>query len=71
MVSLTLSAIDFGDMEAFLAAAHKRHYPKGSTIIYACEDSDSIYYITNGSVTVLIANDYCPELIVAYLDKVT
>jgi CRP/FNR family cyclic AMP-dependent transcriptional regulator len=69
MVSLTLSAIDFGDMEAFLAAAHKRHYPKGSTIIYAGEDSDSIYYITNGSVTVLIENDSGREIIVAYLNK--
>ena len=69
MVSLTLSAIDFGDMEAFLAAAHKRHYPKGSMIIYAGEDSDSIYYITNGSVTVLIENDSGREIIVAYLNK--
>lgn len=69
MVSLTLSAIDFGDMEAFLAAAHKRHYPKGSTIICAGEDSDSIYYITNGSVTVLIENDSGREIIVAYLNK--
>ncbi len=69
MASLTLSALDFGNMEAFLTAAHKRRYPKGSTIIYAGEDSDSIYYITNGSVTVLIENDSGREIIVAYLIK--
>ncbi len=69
MASLTLSALDFGNMEAFLTAAHKRRYPKGSTIIYAGEDSDSIYYITNGSVTVLIENDSGREIIVAYLNK--
>jgi len=69
MVSLTLSSLDFGNMEAFLAAAHKRRYPKGSTIIYAGEDSDSIYYITNGSVTVLIEDDSGREIIVAYLNK--
>ncbi|MFT6436682.1 MAG: CRP/FNR family cyclic AMP-dependent transcriptional regulator [Candidatus Azotimanducaceae bacterium] len=56
-------------MEAFLASAHKRRYPKGSTIIYAGEDSDSIYYITNGSVTVLIEDDSGREIIVAYLNK--
>jgi len=69
MVSLTLSSLDFGNMEAFLASAHKRRYPKGSTIIYAGEDSDSIYYITNGSVTVLIEDDSGREIIVAYLNK--
>ncbi|MBT3733046.1 MAG: cAMP-activated global transcriptional regulator CRP, partial [Gammaproteobacteria bacterium] len=35
----------------------------------AGEDSDSIYYITNGSVTVLIENDSGREIIVAYLNK--
>lgn len=69
MVSLTLSSLDFGNMEAFLASSHKRRYPKGSTIIYAGEDSDSIYYITNGSVTVLIEDDSGREIIVAYLNK--
>ena len=52
-----------------MASAHRRRYPKGSTIIYAGEDSDSIYYITNGSVTVLIEDDSGKEIIVAYLNK--
>jgi CRP/FNR family cyclic AMP-dependent transcriptional regulator len=69
MVSLTLSSPTFGNMEDFLSLAHKRRYPKGSTIIYAGEDSDSIYYITKGSVTVLIEDDTGREIIIAYLNE--
>ena len=69
MVSLTLNAPDFGSMNDFLAAAHRRKYPRGSTIIYAGEESDSIYYITDGSVTVLIEDDSGKEIIIAYLNK--
>lgn len=68
MVSLSLTTPDFGNMEKFLSAAHKRRYPRGSTIIYAGEQSDSIFYITKGSVTVLIEDDSGREIIVAYLN---
>ena len=53
----------------FMAAAHRRRYPRGSTIIYAGEQSDSIYYITKGSVTVLIEDESGREIIVAYLNE--
>ncbi len=56
-------------MEEFLSSAHKRKYPRGSTIIYAGEQSDSIYYITKGSVTVLIEDDNGREIIVAYINQ--
>jgi CRP/FNR family cyclic AMP-dependent transcriptional regulator len=69
MVSLTLNSPDFGNMDEFLAAAHRRKYPRGSTIIFAGEDSDSIYYITKGSVTVFIEDDSGHEIIVAYLNE--
>ncbi len=69
MVSLTLSSPTFGNMEDSLSLAHKRMYPKRSTIIYAGEDSDSIYYITKGSVTVLIEDDTGREIIIAYLNE--
>jgi CRP/FNR family cyclic AMP-dependent transcriptional regulator len=68
-VSLTLSSPTFGNMADFLSLAHKRRYPRGSTIIYAGEDSDSIYYITKGSVTVLIEDDTGREIIIAYLNE--
>lgn len=69
MVSLTLSSPSFGNMDEFLASAHKRKYPRGSTIIYAGEESESIYYILKGSVTVLIEDDTGREIIVAYLNE--
>ena len=69
MVSLTLNAPDFGTMDEFLASAHRRKYPRGSTIIYAGDVSDSIYYITKGSVTVLVEDESGHEIIVAYLNE--
>ncbi len=56
-------------VEAFLAAAHRRKYPPKSTIIYEGDESDSIYYIQSGSVTVLIEDEHGREIIVAYLNK--
>ena len=49
--------------------AHRRRYPRGSTIIYAGDQSDPIYYITRGSVTVIIEDDAGHEIIVAYLNE--
>jgi len=69
MASVAFSTPGLANMESFLAAAHKRKYPRGSTIIYAGEQSDSIYYITKGSVTVLIEDDTGREIIVAYLNE--
>ena len=68
MASLIQRNPDFGNMEAFLSVAHKRKYPRGSTIIYAGERSDSIFYITQGSVTVLVEDESEREIIVAYLN---
>ncbi len=56
-------------LEAFLAAAHRRKYPAKSTLIYAGDKSDSIYYILKGSVTVLVEDESGREIIVAYLNK--
>jgi CRP/FNR family transcriptional regulator, cyclic AMP receptor protein len=56
-------------LEAFLAAAHRRKYPAQSTLIYAGDKSDSIYYIMKGSVTVLVEDESGREIIVAYLNK--
>jgi len=57
------------NVESFLSVAHRRKYPKGSTIIYAGEEAESIYYITQGSVTVFIEDDSGREIIVAYLNE--
>ena len=58
-----------GHLDAFLAAAHRRKYPAKSTLIYAGDKSDSIYFILKGSVTVLVEDDTGREIIVAYLNR--
>ena len=56
------------NVDDFLIHCHRRRYPAKSTIIYAGDKSDSLYYIVKGSVTVLIEDDDGHEMIVAYLN---
>jgi len=68
-MSANAQAEDTTHLDAFLAAAHRRKYPAKSTLIYAGDKSDSIYYIQKGSVTVLVEDESGREIIVAYLNK--
>ena len=43
--------------------------PAKSTIIYAGDESDALYYILKGSVTVMIEDDDGREMIMAYLNE--
>jgi len=56
------------NVDEFLVNCHRRRYPAKSTLIYAGDKSDSLYYIVKGSVTVLIEDDEGREMIVAYLN---
>lgn len=56
------------NIDHFLAHCHRRRYPAKSTLIYAGDKSDSLYYIVKGSVTVIIEDDEGREMIVAYLN---
>ena len=69
MVSLSLNQMKLENMQAFLAAAHRRVYARNSTIIIAGEESNSLYFITSGSVTVFIEDENGKEIIVAYLNE--
>jgi CRP/FNR family cyclic AMP-dependent transcriptional regulator len=63
------SADTQGHLDAFLAAAHRRKYPAKSTLIYAGDKSDSIYFILKGTVTVLVEDESGREIIVSYLNR--
>ncbi len=67
---MTLSPITphIQNFEEFLAHCHRRRYPAKSTLIYAGDSGDTLYYIIKGSVTVLIEDDDGREMIVAYLN---
>lgn len=67
MVSLTVTP-HIKNVEQFLEHCHRRRYPAKSTLIYAGDQSDSLYYIVKGSVTVVIEDDEGREMIVAYLN---
>ena len=56
-------------LDKFLEHCHKRHYPAKSTIIYADGRPDVLYFILDGSVTVLIEDDDGREIVLAYLNK--
>ncbi|MCW8194440.1 cAMP-activated global transcriptional regulator CRP [Proteobacteria bacterium 005FR1] len=67
MVAVSLTP-HIKNVEEFLVHCHRRRYPAKSTLIYAGDKSDSLYYIIKGSVTVLIEDDEGREMIVAYLN---
>ncbi len=55
-------------IEAFLSHCHRRRYPKNSVIIYAGETPNSLYYVTEGSVSVVSEEDDGREMVLAYLN---
>lgn len=57
------------NIDEFLAHCHRRKYPARTTIIYAGDTPDALYYIIKGSVTVLIEDDEGREMIIAYLNE--
>lgn len=52
----------------FLEHCHRRRYPSKSLIIYAGDKPDVLYYIIDGSVTVLIEDDTGREIVLTYLN---
>lgn len=56
------------DLEDFLARARRRRYPVKTTLIWAGDESDSLFYILSGSVSVVIVDDEGREMVVAYLN---
>jgi len=56
-------------LDRFLEHCHRRHYPAKSVIIYAGDKPDVLYYIIDGSVTVLIEDEDGHEIVLAYLNK--
>jgi len=58
-----------GKLDNFLSQCQRRKYPPKSTIIYAGDDSETLYYIIKGSVTVIIEDDDGREMIMSYLNE--
>ena len=69
MVTLSLTPHKIENLDAFLNHCHRRRFPPRTTLIYAGDKSDSLYYIIKGSVTVLVEDTEGREMIVAYLNQ--
>ncbi|MBI3561560.1 MAG: cAMP-activated global transcriptional regulator CRP [Gammaproteobacteria bacterium] len=56
-------------LDRFLEHCHRRHYPAKSVIIYAGDKPDVLYFIIDGSVSVLIEDSDGHEIVLAYLNR--
>jgi CRP/FNR family cyclic AMP-dependent transcriptional regulator len=52
----------------FLEHCHRKSHPSRSVIIHAGDAPDSLYYIVEGSVSVMIEDDDDHEIVLAYLN---
>ncbi len=55
-------------LDRFIEHCHRRRYPAKSVIIYAGDTPDVLYYIIEGSVSVLIEDSDGREIVLAYLN---
>lgn len=55
-------------LENLLVHCHRHHYPVRTTIIHAGDQTDTLYYIMQGSVSVVMEDDEGRELVLAYLN---
>jgi len=55
-------------IDNLLQHCHRRRYPPKTGIIYAGDQSDALYYIIEGSVTVLMEDENGHEIVLAYLN---
>lgn len=56
------------NLELFLSHCTRKKYPSKTTIICTGDKSESLFYIIDGSVTVLLEDEEGKEIIVAYLN---
>lgn len=59
---------DDSSINRLLEQCHRRRYPAKSVIIYAGDQPDVLYYIVEGSVTVLMEDEDGHEIVLAYLN---
>ena len=57
------------NLDFFLSKCHRRRYPSKSTIIYAGDKADVLYYIVKGTVCVLVEEQKDnKEMVITYLN---
>jgi CRP/FNR family cyclic AMP-dependent transcriptional regulator len=56
-------------LEHFLSFCHRRRYPSKSDIIFPGDPADTLYYIIDGSISVMIEDEEGREIVLAYLNQ--
>lgn len=70
MVALQRSVPEFSSViDRFLQNCHIKHYPPRSHIIHAGDPPETLYFITKGSVTVMVEDKDGHEMVLTYLNK--
>ncbi len=69
MTLVRLPAAEPAYLQPFLSHCHRRRYTKDSDIIRAGEPASSLYYLIEGSVTVIFEDDEGHEIILTYLNR--
>jgi CRP/FNR family cyclic AMP-dependent transcriptional regulator len=57
------------DLADFFRVCHSKHYTAKSTLIRPGDSADTLYYLREGSVTIVMENEDGGELIVAHLNQ--
>ena len=56
-------------LKPFLSFCHRRRYPTKTDIIHPGDPADILYYLIEGSVTIIIEDDEGKKIILTYLNK--
>jgi len=67
-MALTAITPHIKDFENFLSNCHLKRYAKNSTIIHEGDAGSTLYYIVEGSVSVVLEDDEGKEVVIAYLN---
>ncbi|HAU06746.1 MAG TPA: transcriptional regulator Crp, partial [Gammaproteobacteria bacterium] len=57
------------DLADFFRVCHSKHYTAKSTLIRPGDSADTLYYLREGSVTIVMENEEGEELIIAHLNQ--
>ena len=56
-------------LQPFLSFCHRRRYPTKTDIVHPGDDADTLFYLIDGSVAIIIEDDEGKEIILTYLNK--
>ncbi len=56
-------------LQPFLMHCHRRHYPTKAEVIHPGDDADTLFYLVEGQVTILMEDEDGREIILTYLNK--